>query len=274
MEKMIDELLLEMKEGVAGLAFENPAKQAREAVEVIFDITLKLKDFALTHVFEDEAEKIRLYRDYKPLFTSELYYYLKLYRLESERPEPLRQQKDYLRKKIKEITDWFDDHKSYSKYARSGNTDRDAEFYLPGYEDKIYTPLFSFDRDPAFCTAKGQDAALLLGNRRLLAELEKQLAALKQNSGGWFGLPKLKWSFKAIDLVELIYGLYLTGAINNGKAELKDIAETFGQLFDVKLDNYSFTFTQSIHFRKSGSIRFLREMIEAILKKLDELDGK
>lgn len=274
MEKTINELLSEMKEGLAVLAFENPAKQAREAVEVVFNITLKLKDFALTYVFADEAEKISFYRDYKPLFAGELYYYLKLYRLETERPEPLRQQKDYLRKKINEVEDWFDNHKAYSKYARSGKTDRDAEYYLPGYEDKLYTPLFSFDRDAAFCAAKGQDAALLVANRRLLAELEKQLAALKQNSGSWFGLPKLKWTLKAIDLVELIYGLYLTGAINNGKAELKDIAETFQQIFDVKLDNYSFTFTQSIHYRKSGSIRFLREMIEAILKKLDELDGK
>lgn len=274
MEKTINELLLEMKESLAALTFENPAKHAREAVEVIFNIILKLKDFALAYEFADEAEKITLYKEYKPLFVSELYYHLKIYRWETERPEPLRQQREFLRKKIKEVMDWFDEHKTYSKYVRSGKTDRDKDYYLPGYEDKLCTPLFSFDRDPAFCTAKGQDAALLLANRRLLAELEKQLATLKKGSGGWFGLPKLKWTLKAIDLVELIYGLYLTGAINNGKAELKDIAETFQQIFDVKLDNYSFTFTQSIHYRKSGSIRFLREMIEAILKKLDELDGK
>jgi len=274
MEKMIDELLVEMKMGVAGLAFENPAKRAHDAIEVVFGVVLKLKDFALSYGFTDDAEKIRFYKEYKPLFVSELYYYLQIYRLESERPEPSRLQKVYLRKRIKAVTDWFDEHKAYCKYARSGHTDRDAEFYLPGYQHEIYTALFSFDRDPAFCTAKGHEAALLLANRRLLTELESQMAALKKSSGGFLGLPKLKWTFKAIDLVELIYGLYLTGAINNGKAELKDIAETFQQVFDVKLDNYSFTFTQSIHYRKSGSIRFLREMIEAILRKLDELDGK
>jgi hypothetical protein len=274
MEKTMNELLLEMQAGLAALVFESPVKQGREAVEVIFNIVLKLKDFALSYDFADDAEKISLYKVYKPLFVSELYYHLKLYRLESERPEPLRQQKPYLRKKIKTVTDWLDDHKGFCKYMRLGKTNRDAEFYLPGYEDKLYTPLFSFDRDPAFCAAKGQEAALLIANKRLLIELESQLAALKKRVGGFLGLPKLKWTFKAIDLVELIYGLYLTGAINNGKAELKDIAETFQQVFDVKLDNYSFTFTQSIHYRKSGSIRFLREMIEAILKKLDELDGK
>jgi hypothetical protein len=273
MEKMIDELLVEMKEGLAGLTFENPAQKAHEAVEVVFRVILKLKDFALGYDFTDEAEKIRLYKVYKPLFVSELYYYLKICRLESERPEPLRAQRDYLREKIRSISSWFIAHKAFCSYARSGRKDRDADYYLPGYED-LYTALFSFDRDPAFCTAKGQDAAILLANKRLLAELESQLSALKQRFGGWLSLPKLKWTLKAIDLVELIYGLYLTGAINNGKAELKDIAETFQQIFDVKLDNYSFTFTQSIHYRKSGSIRFLREMIEAILKKLDELDGK
>ncbi|EHQ24621.1 RteC domain-containing protein [Mucilaginibacter paludis] len=274
MEKMIRELQEEMQAGLAGLAFENPVKQAREAVEVVFAVIFKLKDLALSYTFADKDELIRFHKEFKPLFVSELYYYLQRYRLESERPEPLKLQKEHLGKMIKRAGNWFDDHKAYIKYVRSGRTDRDAEFYLPGYQDKLYTPIFSFDRDPAFCSARGQEAALLLANRRLLAEWGKELAALKKSSGGFLGLPKLKWTFKAIDLVELIYGLYLTGAINNGKAELKDIAETFQQIFDVKLDNYSFTFTQSIHYRKSGSIRFLREMIEAILKKLDELDGK
>ncbi len=273
MEKMINELLVEMKEGLASLTLENPAQKAHEAVEIILKVILKLKDFALGYDFKDEAEKIRLYKVYKPLFVSELYYYLKIYRLESERPELLHAQRNYLREKIRSISGWFGAHKAFCRYVRSGRNNRDADYYLPGYED-LYTALFSFDRDPAFCTAKGQDAAVLLGNKRLLTELEGRLAGLKKNRGGFFGLPKLKWTFKAIDLVELIYGLYLTGAVNNGKAELKDIAETFQQVFYVKLDNYSFTFTQSIHYRKSGSIRFLREMTDAILKKLDELDGK
>lgn len=264
MEKTLEELLSEMTTGVAG-------KPPREGIEVVFNVTLKLKDFALSYPFTDDAEKISLYKVYKPLLVSELYYQLQLYRLESERPEPLRQQKAFLRKKLQWVTDWFDEHEDFCKYERSGETNRDAEFYLPGYEDKIYTPLFSFDRDPAFCTAKGQDAALLLANRRLLAEYEKQLGALKKGGGSFFRLPKLQWTLKAIDLVELMYGLYLAGAV---KAELKDMAETFQHIFDVKLDNYSYTFTQSIRFRKSGSIRLLREMLEAVLAKLDELDGK
>ena len=150
MEKTMNELLLEMQAGLAALTFESPVKQAHDAVEVIFNVILKLKDFALSYDFADDAEKILLYKEYKPLLVSELYYQLKIYRLESEKPEALRQQKPYLRKKIKAVTDWLDDHKAFNKYMRLGKTSRDAEFYLPGYQDKLYTPLFSFDRDPAF----------------------------------------------------------------------------------------------------------------------------
>lgn len=273
MEKTINELLLEMREGVAAVADENPVLKAKKAAKLVFNIILKLKDFAVAYQFPDQETQIRFFKEFKPVFVSELYYHLKIYRLESERPDPRHMQKKYLHTKLKAIANWLDAHKEFSKYIRSGETAHDPEYYLPGHHNE-FTPLFSFDSDPAFCTAKGHEAALLIANKRLAAELEGRLTTLKKNTGSWLSLPKLKWTLKAIDMVELIYGLYLTGAINNGKAELKDIAETFGQVFDVKLDNYSFTFTQSIHYRKSGSIRFLREMIEAILKKLDELDGK
>lgn len=263
MEKKIYELLAEMKNNVAGLS-------PREAAEVALQSIMELKDLVLANDFPDDAERIAFYKKDKPAFVAELYYHLRLYRLECELPEPLRLQRRHLQQAVKSLNRWFDDHRDFCRYDRSGATDKDAEYYQPGYTDR-FTPLFSFDRDPAFCTAKGHEAALLLANRRLLVELENRLAVLKQSDGPLFRLPKLNWTYKAIDLVELIYGLYLTGAV---KAELKDIAETFQQVFDVKLDNYSFTFTQSIHYRKSGSIRFLREMIEAILKKLDDLDGK
>ena len=121
MEKTIDELLLEMKAGLAD-------KQPREAVETVFEVILKLKDFALGYAFADDAEKISLYKVYKPLFVSELYYQLQLYRLGSEMPEPLRQQKAFLRKKIKGVSDWFEEHSDFCKYDRSGKTSRDAEF--------------------------------------------------------------------------------------------------------------------------------------------------
>src|ERR1700744_5190623 len=134
MEKMIDELLAEMKAGITGLA-------PREAAKVAFGIILKLKDYVLAYDFKDDDERIKCYKIYKPLLVAELYYYLKMYRLDSERPEPLRLQRDFLRAKIRIINNWFSEHKSFCRYIRWGETKRDVEYFLPGYADH-FTTLF------------------------------------------------------------------------------------------------------------------------------------
>ena len=78
-----------------------------------------------------------------------------------------------------------------------------------------------------------------------------------------------KWTGKVIDLVELKYGLHVTGSINNGNASLKDIKECLEEAFDVDLGNTS-SYFQDIIRRKNGSTTFLDLMKAKLLQRIDE----
>lgn len=55
--------------------------------------------------------------------------------------------------------------------------------------------------------------------------------------------------------MELIYALFGTKAINNGQIEIKEIAETFEIMFNIKLGDYCRTF-QEIKRRKLSNTKF------------------
>ena len=64
--------------------------------------------------------------------------------------------------------------------------------------------------------------------------------------------PPLRWTGKASDLVELIYGVSEMGCINGGEASLKEIAAYFYKVFGVQAKGCYFFFGD-IKMRKSES---------------------
>lgn len=85
----------------------------------------------------------------------------------------------------------------------------------------------------------------------------------------------LQWTGNAIDLVELIYALYVTGCINDGKASLKEIAPILYSFFGVESKD-CYRFYTDIKRRKSDSrTYFLEKMQEKLNEKMrrdDELE--
>lgn len=64
--------------------------------------------------------------------------------------------------------------------------------------------------------------------------------------------------------MEICYALFLLGAINDGKATIKQITEAFGKAFNIDLSDY----TQSMKFikkRKRGGL-FLTEMADTLFQ--------
>lgn len=74
----------------------------------------------------------------------------------------------------------------------------------------------------------------------------------------------LAWTGTKTDLVELIYALQSVDAINNGKADLRQIADSFESVFNISLGNYYRRF-QEIRLRKNGKTNFLDDLQKLLL---------
>ena len=83
----------------------------------------------------------------------------------------------------------------------------------------------------------------------------------------------LIWTASKTAFTELIYALYSHGAFNNGNTEIKLIAKTFEDAFNIELGDFYHTFME-LKARKINRTKFLDRLCEALIKKMDEQDEK
>lgn len=74
----------------------------------------------------------------------------------------------------------------------------------------------------------------------------------------------LNWTLAISKCVEICYAIYLLKAINDGKASLKQITETFGVAFNVDLSDYA-QLMKFIKKRKRDGL-FLEEMADTLFQ--------
>ncbi len=78
---------------------------------------------------------------------------------------------------------------------------------------------------------------------------------------------KLRWTSSKVLLMELIYALYLSKSINNGKIELQELVNFFEEIFDIDLHNHN-NMIQNIKARKSNKTKFIDMLRDQLNAKL------
>jgi len=79
---------------------------------------------------------------------------------------------------------------------------------------------------------------------KILRLIRIELAIIKVKMKREFSIPSApkpigKWTDDKLSLIELIYAIYKSKSVNNGKVTLKYIQECFEHLFQIKLGNIS-----------------------------------
>ena len=81
-----------------------------------------------------------------------------------------------------------------------------------------------------------------------------------------------RWTESKVALVELIYALHSSKAINDGKSELNSLIALFEKIFNIDLGDYSRTFID-VRSRKKERARFLDFLKQHLLVRMDKSDG-
>ena len=80
----------------------------------------------------------------------------------------------------------------------------------------------------------------------------------------------LKWTGDTINLVEIAYGIWLTGQVNQGNSSITEIMELLEEAFQVKIGR-PFRRWQEISQRKMISpTKYIDQVKAQILKRIDE----
>ena len=228
--------------------------------------------------FVSTEQEIHFFKHTKPQIFSKLIYYVKLFNIESKRPRSSSKfQIKYLNNQINKLQVYFNDNLEFYHYYRRGSTTLDGQYFVRGKSDlRSTTESFHFFTDEQFSTCQDGTVATIIAYDMLIVYLKQEIEKLETHTDNtklhtMKQSSKLFWTGSKTELIELIYALHSSGAINSGTADIKELASLFEHIFNVDLGNYYHTFIE-IRARKCSKTKFLDKLIDALNKRFEESD--
>lgn len=223
----------------------------------------QLREFTYQYQFSSTVEEMDFFKNVKPILLAQYYYYESLASYTANKPTGDREAvKVYSHSFLGEIRKYNNEHLDFFSYCVSGASHLDHIYFT-----RNSTMLGEAELDIRFSTKYDLILARFVCNQHLEESIYQRIQPLEAAPE----VSPLKWTTKKAHLVELIYALHKAEAFNNGKAELKEIANIFESLFNVTLGNLYRQF-QEISLRKVNRTIFMDELKEKLEKRFDEFN--
>jgi len=247
--------------------------RSAQSVALITGVLSDLRSLIKHQGFLNAEEEIQFYKFVKPKFHALYVYHATLFNIESDKPiGSKKSRRRYFQNELKRIDNFFYHHLELYKYYRSGKTHMDSEYFVRGKAFKddtidIVTPVI--DRD--FCTPQSINLAVILGFEQVKEYLQNSMLEIETTDNPTIAVQEsaIEWTDTKAGLIELAYALHAAGALNNGKATLKQTIAFLQTAFHIDLGNTSRTF-QAILARKKGDTAFLDRLKSALLKRIED----
>lgn len=259
------------------LEIDDQIKKCEQAITIILKSINELKKLTAKNNFKSKSEEIQFFKEIKPLFTSKLIYFNRVYKIEMKKPNGGNKiLKKYYNNELLKLKAFFDNELEFYQYFRSGSTYLDYKYFLRGeFDIKLALDSYYFESDMSFATSHDFKVATILANDLIELYLENQLLMLENNENSEKSQRKpnvkLTWTGSKVALIELIYALHTEGVFNNGAADLKDIAEYFEHTFEIDLGQYRRVFLE-IRARKNDRTKFLTTLNDSLQKRMENSD--
>lgn len=275
--QLIDRFLV-LENKLIALNSENclPGEDSKKAICMLTEFLNDLEKTLETHQFKSKKIEIEYYKHYLPKVYQKLYYHNIIKKIEgklfmiffdsAKEIEILEKQ----RESLKGLTD--NEKEIIAAYGLNSMQTDEQLFLREHYKWRKENFILAVHDSYAINTVSE-----IIGKRAGIADaiqyINQRICQLKnQNETNFLNqlnTVKVEWTESKTSLSELIYGLHLSKAINNGKMELNLLVNFFEQIFNIDLKNFNST-VQNIKGRKEGQTKFIDSMNQSLLKKLND----
>jgi len=167
----------------------------------------------------------------------------------------------------------------FYRYYKHKSTFLDHIYFLRENKQlELFSTDISIHLDSEFYTSHDTLAAEVIAYDLLTNFYKKEINTLKNISSGIFDdnnkalKTSLQWTASKTDLVELIYALKVSGAINTGNINTKDLITELSKVFNIEIPNSYKTYSE-IKNRSQERTKFLNKLTTNLQEKLDHDDG-
>ncbi len=249
--------------------------QATKMKAICHQLSNQLRDKLMHHQFKSEEEEIYFFKYCKPLVLAKLIYYCELFQFyRSGLSTDPKIQKKYINKRLKKIQRFSEEQSSLLYYLQSGKTNHDQDYFLRKNFDPVNIPHPSlWNINSLLATNKDYLVARFMAYKKLRPFFRHHLLNLDQwdleeNAITPTYQSSLKWTASKTALVELIYSLRETKAINNGTIEIKELAQSMEIFFNIQLGEPYRKFND-IKTKRKNQASFLEQLENAFRRLLD-----
>jgi hypothetical protein len=127
--------------------------------------------------------------------------------------------------------------------------------------------LEDYQADEMFSTSHDYKLSKIIANERYQEYLLHQINNTENITS--CNLCPITWTSNQTDLIELIYALAESGAINNGNIEIKHLIDNFQALFQVDLHHYYRKYTDITNRKKERTV-FLDRLKVGLIRRMEE----
>ncbi|MFF5380788.1 RteC domain-containing protein [Pedobacter suwonensis] len=272
-EKLYAEVSLQVEETTS---IENSMEKFRSGLALVQKALAQLKIELSKSGFADEEEEIYFFKKGKPQIYSLLILITERYAIETSMPLLGKdKQIAHLESQLYFIDRFFRQNEFIYQYYRLGAVDLDNRYFTRNGGSQLVGFAEVPDVDPSFSTVADYLFSKFIAYEKL-QELLKQ--EIEMRKGGEDAMQKnafkdLKWTGEAVNMVELVYGVYETGQVNGGKISLSELMEFFGQAFQVNISGYFKRFADIKRRKSMSKTRYLDEMQQLVSKRIEDSDA-
>ncbi len=251
--------------------------EANQGIHLCNNTLYLLRKIVEQHQFDTTDDEIAFFKIIKAEPLSYLVYFNEVRSCELLLPKiGLDNQLAFLKKRMQKVNKFFNKNWDVVHYMEQNLSYLDQQYFTR--QNQIF-PLYAIPEacylDPIFFTSHDMLWARIKGMNLFITYLLNIIKQIKSEKRkiSQFCKPRkaLVWSASKAALTELIYALYSSSVVNNGKEDIKGIATAFEELFNIKLDNIYKTYSE-IKTRKDSKTRFLEELIFRFNQKVFEDD--
>jgi hypothetical protein len=241
-------------------------------IEFIEEKLKELGKWLKSHIFNTVQEEIHFFKELKPKMVSKIIYHQFLIKIETSLPPTKKKKIQHYEKQLVKIYEFCMSNKEFYEYYRAKGSYKDEKYFVRRKYKNLWDNCVHLISDSKLCTSHDFILATFMANEILEGYLEKKLEELKGNNAvnNSFASSKLNWTASKVDLVELIYALQLSGAINSGNCDVKEIATNFGKMFNIEIEDNMYRAFIDIKARKTNQTKFLHTITEKLNRKMSE----
>jgi hypothetical protein len=281
MRKFTEKVFAELEEELSLYANLGtlPVRKVTGAIHSIQSAFEKLKRFIADMPFKDQDDEIGFFKYEKPKFTAEHFFAMEIFTIETARPlNDMATLKTFYEQELKYIHRFLEQNKFLYSYYQFDLKELDHLLFVRGAKPVEIPVPDMVGLDTAFTTCCDMLWGKFMAFERLEHWLQEEIKEL--NGGGTpaetsastpiVTVGALKWTGESINLVEIAYGIWLTGQVNNGQVSITEIVEFLEGAFRIRIGKAHRRWQGIANRKRLGYTKFLDECKGKIEKRVEE----